>query len=126
MLERQINPQPGLSRVGGASCDVAPVSCERAQTAAYCGPFLFETPAPRSAKAFPAHCSRRPGDLPVGRIMLGFWHRRDVFGGIAQRQELAPPGTTMGSTNRLNQTTSHGIIVSDVKRQQSEERKQQH
>jgi hypothetical protein len=36
------------------------------------------------------HCSRRGGRLPVGRIMLGFGHRPDVFGGIAQRQELAP------------------------------------
>jgi hypothetical protein len=91
-----------------------------APTAAYCGSFLSRPAAPRFAKAFPAYCSRRPGDLPVGRIMLGFGHRRDVFGGIAWRQESRPPGTTMGSMNRLNQTTGRtGIIVSDVKRQQS-------
>jgi hypothetical protein len=67
-----------------------------APTAAYCGSFLSRPAAPRFAKAFPAYCSRRPGDLPVGRIMLGFGHRRDVFGGIARRQESRPLGTTMG------------------------------
>ena len=66
-------------------------------------------------------------DLPVGGIVLGFRQRGDVFGGVAQRQSSRPSGKTMGSTNRLNQAISRtGIIVSDVKRQQSHERKQQH
>jgi hypothetical protein len=28
-------------------------------------------------------------DLPIGRIMVGFRQRGDVFGGVAQRQQLA-------------------------------------
>ena len=31
-------------------------------------------------------------DLPIGVIMLGFRQRGDVFGGVAQRQQLAPVG----------------------------------
>ena len=58
-----------------------------APTAAYCGSFLFEARSTAIREAFPADCSRR--SLPVGRIMLGFGHRRDVFGGIKQRQEPA-------------------------------------
>jgi hypothetical protein len=77
--------------------------------------------------AFGNQYQRFHRDLPIGSIVLGFRQRGDVFGGVAQRQQLRPSGKTMGSTNRLNQATSRtGIIVSDVKRQQSHERKQQH
>ena len=63
-------------------------------------------------------------DLPIGRIELDFWQRGDVLGGIAQRQQFAPVRTTMGSTNRLNQAIIRaGVIVSDVGRQQSHDRK---
>jgi len=63
-------------------------------------------------------------DLPIGRIELDFWQRGDVLGGIAQRQQFAPVRTTIGSTNRLNQAIIRaGVIVSDVGRQQSHDRK---
>ena len=82
------------SRVGGG-----PVTSRQflvsVLMAAYCR-FCSRPAAPRFAKAFPAHCSRRPGDLPVGRIVLGFGHRLDVFGGSRSVRSSRPPGSTMG------------------------------
>ena len=72
------------------SCDFAPITCERAPTTAYCGPFLFNariTADPRQhfrPVALGDQQQRFHRDLPIGSIMLRFRQR--------------------GSENRLNQT----------------------
>ena len=61
-----------------------------APTPAYCGSFLFEARSTAIRESISGPLLSATRRLASGRFVLGFGHRRDVFGGIAQRQELAP------------------------------------
>ena len=67
-----------------------------APTAAYCGSFLFEARSTAIRESISGPLLSATRRLASGRFVLGFGHRRDVFGGIARRQESRPLGTTMG------------------------------
>jgi hypothetical protein len=110
----------------GASRDVGPIACERAN-----GRLLrfvsVEARSRASRKRFrpfalgdQATCQSAASCSALGTAVMYSRHR--AASGVAPA--LAP---RWGSTNRLNQTTGRtGRIVSDVKSQQSEEREKQH
>ena len=89
------------------TCDFAPITCERVPAAVYRVPFLFSAfmTAIRASISGPSRSATSNSasicDLPIGRIMLGFRQRGDVFGGVAQRQQLAPVGQNDGVNEPL-------------------------